>query len=94
MRAHLPKEMLVMSVIVAIEERPPVACKEMLVMSVIVAIEERPRCGVERKPGPKEDSATVALIVSELGVPKRTAFRRLQLKDQFLLIDPVLISPV
>jgi hypothetical protein len=37
--------------------------------------------GVERKPGPKEDSATVALIASELGVGRRTAFNRLALLD-------------
>ena len=38
--------------------------------------------GVERKPGPKEDGATVALIAEELGVPRRTAFRRLRTADK------------
>ncbi len=35
--------------------------------------------GVSRKPGPNGDSATVALIAGELGISRRTAFRRLQL---------------
>jgi hypothetical protein len=38
--------------------------------------------GVERKPGPKQDSATVALIAAELGVPERTAKHRLAQADK------------
>lgn len=33
---------------------------------------------IERKPGPKGDSLTVGLIAEELGVPRSTAFRRLE----------------